>query len=274
MTRLQRKRLIRLTILACLSALAFVAESVLSVLHYRTPFYTGWVLLGIVVFLAAYNVRKKLPFVLPIGSSAAWLQLHIYSALLSGVLFGLHIGFRVPNGTFESLLALLYSGAFVSGICGLFLSRTIPSRLTSRGEEVLFERIPIYLKKVRDEVEKLVFDCVEQTGTAAVPEIYVNHLKDFFQRPRNCLWHLTHSARPRDGLVLIMENQRRYLNDTEQTTLDQIAEKVSIKDNLDYQYALQGTLKLWLFVHVPLTWGLLIFAFFHVVTVYAYGGGR
>ncbi len=47
---------------------------------------------------------------------------------------------------------------------------------------------------------------------------------------------------------------------------------VEAKDDLDYQRALQGALKFWLFVHVPLTYGLLIFAAFHILVVYSFSG--
>lgn len=272
-TRL-RKRLVRLLLFTAVTAVLVVLESLFSVLLYRTPFFTGWILLGLVVFLAAYNLRKKMPFVVPLGSSAGWLQFHIYCGLLTGVLFLLHLHMRIPNGSFEVVLAAVYLGTFLSGVTGLILSRTIPRRLTSRGEEVIFERIPVFLKRVREEVEKLVFECVEKTGTTAVPDIYLNSLKPFFEAPRNSFWHLAHSSRPRKELLLAIENQQRFLTESEQEALDQIAHRVQLKDDLDYQYALQGTLKIWLFVHIPLTWGLLILSFFHLLAVYAYGGGN
>jgi peptidoglycan biosynthesis protein MviN/MurJ (putative lipid II flippase) len=54
--------------------------------------------------------------------------------------------------------------------------------------------------------------------------------------------------------------------------LRQLRELVKQKDNLDFQYAMQATLKCWLFMHVPLTYGLLLFAALHVLVVYAYRG--
>ena len=45
-----------------------------------SAFTRGYLMLAAVLFLALYNVRKKLPFV-PLGSSAAWLQWHIYVGL-------------------------------------------------------------------------------------------------------------------------------------------------------------------------------------------------
>ena len=65
----------------------------------------------------------------------------------------------------------------------------------------------------------------------------------------------------------------RYLNDKERATLDQIAALVRQKDGLDYHGSLQALLKLWLFVHIPLTYSLLLFTFAHVVLVFAFSGG-
>lgn len=272
MNRRMRRRILSTGLFLLLAAAAVTADAVLSVLHFRTSFISGWGLLALIVLLAAYNVRKKLNY-LPLASSSSWLQLHIYAGLLTAVLFGLHVEMRIPNGGFEIAFASFYGGTFLSGVIGLFLSRTIPARLTERGEEVLFERIPVYVARLRDEVETLVFKCVDETGTTAVPELYLSHLKSWFEQPRHALWHLAHSSRPRETLLLEVRNQRRFLSDNELPVVDQIVQHVRVKDDLDYQYALQGTLKLWFFVHIPLTWGLLIFAAFHVLAVYAYGGG-
>jgi hypothetical protein len=51
-----------------------------------------------------------------------------------------------------------------------------------------------------------------------------------------------------------------------------IATKVREKNALDYQYALQSTLKIWLFVHVPMTYSLLVFAVTHGALVISYTG--
>ena len=66
---------------------------------------------------------------------------------------------------------------------------------------------------------------------------------------------------------------RRYLNEQERATLEKLAQLVRQKDGLDYHHAVQTTLKLWLFVHVPLTYGLMIFSLMHIVLVFAFSGG-
>ena len=66
---------------------------------------------------------------------------------------------------------------------------------------------------------------------------------------------------------------RRYLNHDEEKVLDWLFERVHEKNQLDYAYALQATLKGWLFVHVPMTYSMLLLVFVHVILVYAFSGG-
>jgi len=44
-------------------------------------------------------------------------------------------------------------------------------------------------------------------------------------------------------------------------------------DDLDFHYRRQLRLKGWLFIHIPLTYSLMIFTVAHVVIVYAFSGG-
>jgi peptidoglycan biosynthesis protein MviN/MurJ (putative lipid II flippase) len=53
----------------------------------------------------------------------------------------------------------------------------------------------------------------------------------------------------------------------------ELAALVREKDTLDLHRAMQLLLKGWLFVHIPLTYGMLVFASLHVVVVYAFSGG-
>ena len=56
-----------------LVAVAFIVLDRLLRLTFRdAALVSGWSLLAMIVFLAAYNVFKKLPY-FPLGTSAAWL---------------------------------------------------------------------------------------------------------------------------------------------------------------------------------------------------------
>ena len=254
-----------------LAAIVLAFYAVRSMGLHPMSYLSGWVLAGLILLLTGYNLRKKLPF-LPLGSSAAWLQIHIYGGLLSFVLFVVHIEFRLPNGMFELSLAISYLIVFLSGLGGLALSRVIPPRLT-RGEEVLFERIPVYIKQIRDDIEEIVLGCISETETTAIPKFYATRLKPFFDGPRNFWQHLLQSTRPRHQLLEEIRAQNRFLNNDERTSMQRVVDLICAKDDLDYQHALQWTLKTWLFVHVPFTYALLVFSLFHVVLVHAFAGG-
>ena len=149
------RRWLSLSILIVFSLLALAVDRAYSSTLLRSQFLSGSVLLAAIVFLAVYNVRKKLPF-LPLGSSSVWLQVHLNVGWFSILLFLLHVGFRAPNGPLETTLALLYLGAAASGVFGLRISRRFAPRLARHGEEVIFERIPELRRRLREEAEALV----------------------------------------------------------------------------------------------------------------------
>jgi len=234
------------------------------------PYLTGWGLFAVILFLSAYNARKKLPF-LPLGSSEAWFQLHIYLGLSTAAIFLLHIRFHPPTGWFEGTLAWLYALVMVSGIFGLAVTRYFPRRLTARGGEVIYEKIPGLRHSLRQQAEAIALGGDRPSSTLA--EFYARRLDAFFAEPRNFVHHLAESRRPLNSLVAELEDLRRYQADKEQAALEQLLALVRQKDTLDYHRALQSTLRLWLFIHLPLTWSLLIFSFVHIALVYAFAGG-
>jgi len=254
-----------------LVALAVVAAAVyLQFLALRdTSFLTGWLLVIAFVVLAAYNLRKKLPF-LPLARSASWMQLHLWLGLLTVALFFMHTGLRWPNGALETLLWLLFVGLLVTGVFGIAISRLAPRGLTDHGERILFERIPVFRAQLADEVEALATTSVQELGSGTIASFYSRRLQPFFARPRNVAHHLCGSGAPVHRLRRELRGLERYLSDRGREMLDEIESRVVAKDNLDYQYAWQGLLKGWLFAHIPLTYAAAVVAAVHVVVVYAF----
>lgn len=255
---------------------------------FRSQYLSGWALLIAIIFLAAYNVRKKLAF-LPLGASSTWMRFHIYVGWFTFVLFVLHVDFRVPTGFLETALASLFFVVAVSGVLGLWISKTYPPRITRHelafvaksededrksGEELIFERLPIYVRQVRESAEELVIRSGEESRSSSIADFYTDRLHDYFARPRNFWFHNLESNRPLNGLLGEAAVLQRYLSGNEQSILNEMTELIRIKDQLDYQHALQAVLKRWFFLHVPLTYCLLAVAFFHVLIVYAFSGGN
>lgn len=235
-------------------------------------FLSGWTLLALTLFLSAYALRKKIP-VIPLGTAATWLRLHAWTGILGIVVYGLHTGFRVPQGQLEGVLAALFLVVSASGVIGLFLSRVVPARLARKGQEVLFERIPWHLRDVRQRAETLVVASVALSNQRTLADYYQRRLHRFFARPRNYWKHVFQSNRHARAIMTELRDLDRYLNEAERRMSGDLLKLIWEKDDIDYHHALQGTLKAWLFVHVPLTCALLVFVALHGFVALAFTGG-
>lgn len=265
MTTLARRRLVNLAAALGVSVLLLLVYVSYSLSLRDASFLTGWLLLASMLALTLFNARKKLPF-LPLLRSAVWLQAHIYLGLATVLIFALHVELRVPNGWLEGLLALLFGVVVLSGVGGLVLSRAIPGRLRTRGELVLFERQPQLLRRLRQELDGLA----RRIESTSLSRFYVDRLIWYFARPRNLPWHLMQSHRPRQVLLDELAGLDRYLDEDERQVKDEMVDLIRKKDDLDYHYAHQSLLKYWLFLHIPLSYSLLIVAVIHAAVAYGW----
>lgn len=270
--RLTLRRILLAATLAVACGLTLAAFARLNATRPHLVYLTGWGLFGLMIYLTLYNLRKKFSF-LPLISSRLWLQAHLYIGLFTGLVFLLHLRWRWPHGGFESLLALLFVGVTLSGIFGWWLSRALPKRLTTAGGEVPFERIPVIRRDLQLQAEKLVLGGVAGAQAATFAGFYEARLADFFSRPANFSSHLVGSRRPLNQLLGQIAEVDRFMNAAEKKTAAELGELVRQKDMLDFHRAAQFVMKGWLFVHIPLTYGLLAFSVAHVVIVYAFSGG-
>lgn len=258
--------------LLAVSAAAVLVHETLRKTHPHLVYVTGWLLLGFMLVLTGYNARKKLPF-LPLLKSSTWFQIHVYLGLFTGLAFILHLQWRWPSGTFEILLSLLFVGVTLSGIFGWWLSRSIPRRLTTAGGEVPYERIPVIRRELRAQAEALVLGSIPTAKAVTLADFYTGRLAAFFEGPANFTAHAFGSRRPLANLLDDFVEVDRFLGSAEKETSAKLADLVRQKDALDFHRAGQLLLKGWLFVHIPLTYGLLVFSFVHIVLVYSFSGG-
>ena len=105
-----KRRILRNTLLLCVATVGiFWAHYEYAAKFPKFDYLSGWALLLAIVFLAAYNVRKKLPF-LPLGSSETWLQWHVYVGYFTFALFLVHLEFQAPMGWFEIVFSIIFEG--------------------------------------------------------------------------------------------------------------------------------------------------------------------
>ncbi|QDU55195.1 hypothetical protein [Aeoliella mucimassa] len=237
----------------------------------RRSYMSGYVLYGLVAFLAAFNVRKKLP-TLPLGNASTWLQLHIYVGLVTAGLFVMHIGWRLPNGWFECMLATSFSMTTVSGILGLIMTRRTPQMLNRVRDQVVYERVPILRRALAVRSREMVMQSVADSGATTLADFYAGRLFDFFARPRPFGYYLKPSSTRRKRLLYDMKQLDRYLSVPERDACEQLFAMVREKDDLDFQEMQQRWVKLWLFLHIALTYVLIVLATLHGVLALSHRG--
>lgn len=269
---LTRRRAAGLAILVLLSAAFVYGASLSRAVLDRSSEATGWVLVGLCVFLLAFNIRKRLT-AFPFGRGHYWLQAHVYLGLFSGAVFLAHTGWRMPAGLLDWILWLVFAGVFVTGVVGIGLSRLVPLRLNSRGERVIFERIPAFRMQLAREVEGLVLRAVQEAASSTIAELYTKRLLPFLSGTRNFWSHLFSATAHRQALQSEIAAVRRYLPPEGNALLDEIQDRVLTKDDLDFQYTWQLLVKGWLLLHLPLSCALVPLVAVHVVVNYAFSLG-
>lgn len=265
--RLRRQRSVALLLL--MVAALYVGHLALKIAFYPLALLTGGLLLALVVALALFNARKKLPF-LPLLKASAWMQFHAYAGWLSVFVFLLHIDWRWPRGALDQTLAAVFVVVAGSGVLGLLLSRVLPPRLTRSGEPLVFERIPGLRRRLLDRTDALVLKAEEGTGSTSLADFHGAHLRPYLESRPRWLSSLIDKDVRHAKVVGELRSIKRYLTPAELEISDELADIAEAKRNLDFQYSGQRLLKLWLFVHIPLTYSLIILGVVHACIAISY----
>ncbi|MGR9012085.1 MAG: hypothetical protein ACU83U_00425 [Gammaproteobacteria bacterium] len=268
--KLIHRRLLNFTLLAIALAVILLIWQLNQYSLSHNAFYSGWLFFALLGTLLLLPLRKRIVGV-SLGKVSTWVQLHIYIGFLAIAVFFLHVGWQIPEGLLKKLLYFLFILEALSGIFGLFISRLLPPYLARSGN-VLYQDILARQQHIFGEVETLVKASLQQTDSTTIAEFFRRHLLDFLLKPRNFWHHILQSKQAIHALEQNIVNLQRYLNDDELKIIRRIQELLIEKDRLDYQYAGQSLLKRWLFVHIPLSYALLLFVLLHASLVYAYIG--
>ncbi|QTN34037.1 hypothetical protein HZ994_17500 [Akkermansiaceae bacterium] len=232
-------------------------------------YLSGWLLFALMLILTFFNFRKKVPF-LRMGKASFWLRMHICLGIFSGVLFFVHMGWSWPSGLFRQIFAWCFLIVFASGLVGWWMSRSFPKRLTVAGYETPFERMADARNKLRKQAEALVLANGEGKSPSLVAVRYADLFGSFFTKPCNFWAHLMESRSPQAAHASQFDEMQRYIEKSEQERFEELRELVARKHMLDYQYSLQLALRLWLFVHIPLSYSLLAFSVLHIILVHSF----
>jgi hypothetical protein len=246
----------------------------------RDPRYLdGWVLAAGMSLQLGFHIAIKTNRLSP-KSAARWRKIHIFIGYLLIAAFISHSDFSLPNTGFEWALWTGFVLVMLSGLCGTYLTWSLYAK--GIDENVGYDRIHIRLAELARDVYDIVVAPDRSVAAVTLPappynawiiDLYTNHLRDFFSRHRNTSSHLIGSQRPLKQLTNEIDNLSRYLDAQSQQKLAAVRNLVVEKDHLDFARVHFGLSRGWLFLHVPVTYALIVLSVLHVLVVYSYASG-
>ncbi|MGB7328537.1 MAG: hypothetical protein WBD31_26910 [Rubripirellula sp.] len=261
----RNRRVISLIVTACALAVVWALSWLQDASLGHSSYLTGFTVLASLFLLIMLGMRRRLP-VLPLGSMSSWTQVHLYTGIFATGVFLMHVPAVVGGGKFEFALSMLFWVVSLSGFYGVYVSRTVPKRLTAVGSgQDRFDQAKWTRQRIGETAEALLS---ETNGTAAgkiLEKFYAEYLKAFFTKPPSLAYVMIPTGTRRRRLLGDMKELNRYLEDETRATAGRFAALVRRRDDLDYQYAMQFRLRAWVVVHATFSIILTVAAVIHGV---------
>jgi len=235
----------------------------------HTAFFSGGTLLACILILFVFGLRKRL-VMLPLLSVAAWTQIHIYTGLFALAVYLAHVPTILANGFFESSLSLLFLAVSISGLYGIYVSRTAPRKMTAVAGEFRYDQIRWHRQKIYDRATDVLRSLDVTLASPVLATYFRDVLQPYFSGGVAFDFLLVPNSLRRRRLLLGLGELERYLSPEVLPASGELAALVRKRDELDLHFALQWKLRVWLLVHVFLAVMLLIGSFVHVALVVYY----
>ena len=238
----------------------------------------------LIVWLTWFGVRKR-RYRSTLGTVQGWLSAHVYLGVALLVIVLLHSGFQFGVNV-HTLAFVLMALVIASGLYGVYIYMKYPERVSAN-------RGGASRPELLDQLEDI--DRRSQRVAAELPEEYRELVASGVGRTQlgATLWA---RLRGRDNSKIVVREggeTRIVANAGQDAALDWLADRQSRavdadaaakigelsallrnKRQLLRQFGedlrLQATMELWLYLHVPLTAGLLVALTAHIITVFLY----
>ncbi|MBX3456019.1 hypothetical protein [Ferrovibrio sp.] len=227
----------------------------------------GTIGLGIILFLAWFGIRKR-----RYGPSADrladWLSAHVYLGLALIVIATLHAGFQVGWNVHTLAYGLMLT-VIVSGIFGVYAYLRYPQLMTENRRGTTLQQMLAQIADLDREIRRVGLPLSEAVNRALISSATDTKVGGTFWRQLagNDPHCATTAARLLVTKLAAEETGNQALM---RQLLGLLARKEGLLERARRDVQLGALLKVWLFFHVPLTFGLLAALFAHVFSVFYY----
>lgn len=240
----------------------------------------GWLLMALMALQVYYHLRRKTSSLSP-KAATLWRQIHIFAGYVLVAVFLSHSNWSLPDTYFEWALWGCTVLVVLSGIIGTYLAWVVQAKL--RGDnEIVLERIPKKRAELANEVralattprtEQLALELPVAPYKEWILDFYTSRLEGFFRGPSHPVAHIVGSQRHMKGVIAEIDDLERYVDKGGREKLSVIKAMVIEKDRLDFALVQLQLSKVWLLIHVPVTYSLIVLIVLHALIVYSYSSG-
>lgn len=223
--------------------------------------------LGIILFLAWFGIRKR-----RYGPSsdrlADWLSAHVYLGLALIVIATLHAGFQVGWNVHTLAYGLMLT-VIVSGIFGVYAYLRYPQLMTENRRGATLQQMLAQIADLDREIRRIGLPLSEAVNRALLSSASETKVGGTFWRQLSGHDPLCPTSEAR-RLVTKLAAEDAQNQASMRQLLGMLARKEGLLERARRDVQLAALLKVWLFFHVPLTFGLLAALFAHVLSVFYY----
>lgn len=238
------------------------------------------------VFAGLLAARKKVP-IWRVGRAQAWMRGHLWLGLLSLPLILFHGGFRF-GGPLTSVLMVLLIIVVASGVFGAVLQHYMPRVMTADVPlETIFEEIESVRAQLREEAAGVVASAcgsldvaasvqrrspvttavaVSEEESAPLRTFYLREMRPFLESARSRRHPLADPDQARE----LFDELRTLLPPALHETVKDLEAICEEDRQLRREARLHHWLHGWLFLHIPLSFALLLLGAVHAVMALRY----
>jgi len=243
----------------------------------------GGVGAALIVWLTALGVRKR-SYRSTLGTLQGWVSAHVYLGLALLVVATLHAGFQF-GWNIHTLCYLLMVLVIASGLLGIVLYQRFPQQLSQNRAQQTSEQMLSELRELDERTRRVAANASPEEARAidaniAGTRIGGSTLGILSARDRSTvlLPGTAEQPEPNPGQARILEWLSAKLSGSDDAQRSRlltdlvslIGARRALLRRLQQDARLRGWLSIWLYVHVPVTFGLLGSLIAHVVSVFLY----
>jgi len=226
----------------------------------------GTIIIAVLMFL---GIRKR-SYASGVGTLQGWVSAHVYLGLFTILIIPMHAGFRfgVDIHTFAFILLII---VVLSGIIGVILYMSVPSRLTEHESSLQSDAIDKEIGRLISDMRFLVRD-----KSDALVRVYRDELARL-QTMQPMGWSLLLPKQNEDliakrsaELAQIVSSVPSQDETTFQALSQLILKKTQLQVALMAQMRLRNILQAWLYIHVPVSVAMIIMVGIHIAVVFYY----